>query len=183
MKILGAHNSLTGYPTIGFLSWLLKPMTKCQTKNINDLAKAGVTCFDIRLWWENGWHFGHGLSEYSVSCSFDLLIHYIILANSQYNGQKQLYIRFLLERPTNRTKFIELCKEIEKKFPDVFFLPARDKYTWEILYSFGHNDDNVHEYHASVSGKGLLKYFPRLWNKKYGKNYELQEGINLIDFV
>lgn len=186
-KIIGAHDTLTGYPTKGFVSWLFKPMTKCQTKNLEELAKAGVTCYDIRIWFgkDNKWHYGHGISEYDIICNPTALMQYLQVLHNAYNPYRVLFVRMLLERPINegRSKFINLCKDFEKSFPDITFLPARDKHTWEILYSFGHTDDIVHEYHASVSGKDWRKYFPYLFHKKYGKDYELQEGINLIDFI
>lgn len=191
VKILGAHDTLTGYRTWGVVSWLFKPMTKCQTKTIEELAEAGVTCYDLRVWMgkDGRWHYGHGVSEYDVCCPPLMLVCYIYNCHKMHNDKRVMFVRLLLERQGNdgRRRFVELCKQLEDTFrqqaTDIVFIPARDKKTWEVLYDFGGTDDYVHEYHASVSGKGLLRYFPRLWNRRHGKEYQMQDGVNLVDFV
>lgn len=89
-KIIGAHDTLTGYPAKGFISWLFKPMTKCQTKTLDELAEAGVTCYDIRMWMskDGKWHYGHGISEYDIICNPDMLLQYIQLLHNTKVAQR-----------------------------------------------------------------------------------------------
>lgn len=188
-RIIGAHDTLTAYPWAGVLSWLMSPMSKCQDKRIYELMAAGVRCFDLRLWWHGGrWHYGHGLSEHVVPASPTILIGMIVAEwhCAKSDDDDDLYIRLMLERPSSEgeTRLVELCKEVEAMWGDeVTFLPAYDKKSWTVLYSFGNESVPIHEYHASVSGRGWLRYFPRWWHRRHGNGYEMQEGVNLVDFV
>lgn len=179
MKIIGAHDTITGQKAKNFFAKAFPLFCKCQNKNILELCEAGVTCFDLRIWYDNDWHYGHGLGEYDYDNIFSM-IDDIVDSISE-----QIYIRLILERPFEVDKFINLCSYLEKEYPDIIFFEGRVKKTWEKVYTFNREDElpTVIEYHASVSGKGLLKYMPYLFWRFKGKKYKLQEGINLIDFV
>lgn len=189
-KIIGAHNAMTGTTAINLFADVFHCFCKCQDKGLYHLAKAGVTCYDLRFWFDSlqQLHWGHGMAEYSY-CGYSLegVLDKIQEYHIELNKGKPLYVRLILEHPRNdgRTLFRRLCKQVETSFPDIIFFEGRDKHTWEKLYTFKRENElpPVHEYHASVSGKGLYKIMPRRFWKKYGKDYELQEGINLIDFI
>lgn len=189
-KIIGAHNALTGETPVNWISECFPDFCKCQTKNLKELAQAGVTCYDIRLWFDkNGViHYGHGLGEYSYPCfSFESLLFRIEYYHNKYNEGQPLYIRMILERSKNNgeTLFKTLCTQSEKTYPNIIFFEGRSKKSWEKLYTFRREEElpEVHEYHASVCGEGLCKYMPYRFWQKYGQNYTLQDGINLIDFI
>jgi len=189
-KVIGAHNTLTAYPAKGAISKLLAPFAKCQNKRLEELAKAGVTCYDLRMWKDDYgyWCYGHGLAEYDLNHRTpEELVATIWSFHNTYHPNEELYIRLMVERTGDGdayAAFIDSCKCLQQNFPKIKFIDARDRDTWAILYKFGMVDDSIiHEYHASVSSSIILKYFPYLWHKVYGKKYELQEGINLIDFI
>lgn len=46
---IATHNSATGEEGRGFLSWLVTPFAKCQSKTINEQYDAGCRMFDIRV--------------------------------------------------------------------------------------------------------------------------------------
>lgn len=189
-KIVGAHNTMTGLFPKNYMAKYFGMFCQCQNKNLRQLSRAGITCFDLRFWYDEYGkeHYGHGQAEYEYIYT-DLLdiVNDIQNYHKEFNNDELLYIRLILEHPKNngRTKFIKNCERLEKCFPDIIFFEGRDKHTWEKLYTFNQEDKlpPVYEYHASVSGKGLYKVLPYMFYKKYGKDYELQEGINLIDFV
>lgn len=60
MKI-ATHDSATGEQGRGFLSWLVTPFSKTQTKTIKEQYDAGCRMFDIRIKLKNTWRCAHGL--------------------------------------------------------------------------------------------------------------------------
>lgn len=189
-KIIGAHNTMTGATPNNYASKLFPAFCQCQNKSVEELAKAGVTCYDLRPCYdEDGFvQWRHGLARYWYkNYGFFGVIRDIQNFHNIYNSGKPLYVRLILEHPRNngRELFKESCATVEKEFPDILFFEGRDKHTWEKLYTFKRESEvpTVTEYHASVSGTGLLKAMPRLFWRLRGKEYELQEGINLIDFI
>jgi len=182
--IIGAHNTVTGCRPANFFAKYLSRFCQCQDKDIAALIQAGVTCFDIRIWYDRKHviHFGHGLAEYDIEGSLESLIDEMKL---KVTGN--LYIRVLLERNSHNgiSRFRDTCAALEREYPDVMFFGGWDKRTGTVLYAFRHESEipTVHEYHASVSGFGLLGIQPRAFYEKHGKDYTPTEGINLIDFI
>jgi len=190
MVIVGSHNSITGESPCNLLAALFPCFCKCQELPLEKQLEQGVQCLDIRVWRdsEGNWQYGHGMAAYSIKGVIPtpaVLMARCLAAYSKISTDGQpLHVRLILEHPRNngREEFIKMCKDLEKQFPGIVFFGGRDKHTWEKLYDFK-NDPVVHEYHASVSGTGLLRAMPKLFHKLFGSGYELQEGINLIDFI
>lgn len=194
-KIIGSHNTLTCKRPRNWAARFGAMFCRCQDNGIQAQIDAGATCFDLRLWiGKDGMvHYGHGRAEYY--CSNYAKSTPVWVVDDIYNrllvkdtdGDTRLYIRLILERSDNggRDKFVGFCKTLEALYPRVVFFEGRDRRTWEKLYTFKREGElpPVHEHHASASGRGLLKYLPRLYWLLKGRDYELQDGINLIDFV
>ena len=61
MKI-ATHDSATGERGQGFLSWLVTPFAKTQSKTIKEQYEAGCRMFDIRARYAAGaWRCAHGV--------------------------------------------------------------------------------------------------------------------------
>jgi len=188
--ILGSHNSITGEQPSNLFARLLSLFCKCQKLDIIDQLEKGVRCLDIRVWRDSkgNWRYGHGLATYYFLnqnySPIDLISACQHVYKSIRKGDEPLYIRLILERSCNNGKqaFKDLCENLEKTFPNIIFFEGRDKHSWEVLYQFK-NSPTMYEYHASVSGSGLLKIMPIVFYKLFGKDYKMQEGINLLDFV
>lgn len=45
---IATHNSVTGERGCGFLSWLVTPFSKCQSKTLEEQYNAGCRYFDVR---------------------------------------------------------------------------------------------------------------------------------------
>ena len=66
MNKIATHNSATGEKGKGFLSLLVAPFSKCQSKTIKEQYEAGCRYFDIRYKWSANrfsWVCAHGLWE------------------------------------------------------------------------------------------------------------------------
>jgi len=187
-KIIGTHNSVTGNSPRNWVARHLSAFCKCQDRTLAEQLAAGINCFDIRVWMgkDGAWHYGHGLSEYECGRQPVELVAYL---RGAVRKSRRLYVRLILERQCNGGKdaFRQLCDELEEAYKDaaVTFWEGVDKRTWTKLHTFATESRmcKVTEYHASVSGKGLLSVMPRLFNELHGGEYELKEGINLIDFA
>lgn len=60
--MVGTHDSITGEKGKGFLSWLVTPFAKTQTKTLAGQYAAGARFFDIRVKRHRGkWYGAHGL--------------------------------------------------------------------------------------------------------------------------
>lgn len=62
MLKIATHDSATGERGQGFLSWLITPFAKTQSKTIKEQYDAGCRMFDIRVKLiDNKWYCAHGL--------------------------------------------------------------------------------------------------------------------------
>ena len=62
MLKIATHDSATGERGQGFLSWLITPFAKTQSKTIKEQYEAGCRMFDIRVKLiDNKWYCAHGI--------------------------------------------------------------------------------------------------------------------------
>lgn len=62
MLKIATHDSATGEKGKGFVSWLITPFAKTQSKTIKAQYDAGCRSFDIRIKkYKNEWHCAHGI--------------------------------------------------------------------------------------------------------------------------
>lgn len=62
MLKIGTHDSATGEKGKGFISWLVTPFAKTQSKTIKAQYDTGCRSFDIRIKkHKNEWHCAHGI--------------------------------------------------------------------------------------------------------------------------
>lgn len=89
MKI-ATHNSATGEPGHGLISWLVTPFARCQSKTIHEQLNSGCRLFDLRIRKTNrGWVFAHGLwqSKCTAEDVLSLLNAYDdVIVNITYEG-------------------------------------------------------------------------------------------------
>lgn len=88
MKI-ATHNSATGEPGHGLISWLVTPFARCQSKTIQEQLKFGCRLFDIRVrLTDRGWVCAHGLWE------SECLVEDIL---SELNAYNDVYVNITYE--------------------------------------------------------------------------------------
>ncbi len=188
--------------------WYLIPLfflSRCQAVDwFKQYQKYGVNAFDIRLFWsEKGeLEFRHGLISYDASDLDDFLY---------FCNEKGFYVRVLFEernfkflkkrsqKMNLKEKFIEKCKEIEAKYPNVIFYGGKNTDTWETLYNFK-NEPKEKGFYCSVtsffnSKNNFLKiiddwcpwFYAKLMNKKnmikYINLFKNDEIILQFDFI
>ena len=62
MLKIATHDSATGEKGQGFLSWLITPFAKTQSKTIKEQYDVGCRMFDIRVKLiNNEWYCAHGI--------------------------------------------------------------------------------------------------------------------------
>lgn len=186
--ILGSHNS---WSYLTPKKWWMKPFAftaKCQDEDIySQNFSYGVTCFDLRVRFNKKGELilAHGFMEYKYSKDF--LMQDLAFLNSRRN----VCVRILHEvrnkeqysnSPTS--KFIEFCKELEEKFPDIKFWCGRNLYNWEVDYEFSYNPSCEELYSSVCSPKLIDDWYPRLYAKRNNKKIKsTDKDILLVDFV
>lgn len=173
--ILASHNTMTYLPPKKWWMKIFKPIYQCQDKDIKQQLDKGVRYFDIRIAfdkWGNP-EFRHGLVAFkgNVYDIMDLLPDGVVC-------------RIVLERVTDEldyTLFINFCKHIKNKYPNIIFTCGEYKKTKEVIYDFGQYVPVV-EMYGSVRGEGLERIFPKLYAKRH--HWELfSDDYLMIDFV
>lgn len=170
---------------------LVRPIARCQCRNITSQYYDGVRMFDLRLRWDskaNDFTLAHGIVTYLGRYFHDLLW----LDEQAYNKDEDIYIRVLLEDSGKANDFIderfaEKCRALERRFTSLKFIggfPARKRWR-EYLYKFKTKEPSIDEQHVSVSGK-WWQFVPKRWAKKNNKRVRIiKEEVETIksDFL
>lgn len=192
MKI-GSHNSIS---YITPRKWWMKLFTwaaRCQEISIEEQFKTGVRLFDFRykINIKNQATYAHGIIEYNIDIDEPL-----IFLNELSTQDDPIYIRILQENIEgyHTVEFINWCKEIQKKYPNLIFFGGQNKYTWKVVYDFPNNPGPslLNKYSSNnqekepVTGTWLDDLYPKLyawlWNKKNIKKGTDRDFL-FIDFV
>ena len=187
--ILGSHNSWSYLPV---KQWWLRPFSfiaKCQDVDIKtQYENYDVRCFDLRLRFDKNknLYVVHGLIKYQIT-EEELL--YIL---NYLNSKKDCWIRVIHDVRNkyyynDNESFIEKCKELETKFPNIKFWNGEDLLERKVRYDFK-NNPRSYEIHSSVTKPGFVT--PRTYAKWNNVNmltlFKLalhNNSILLIDFV
>ena len=182
-------------------------MGKCQGRSILSQLEAGVTCFDLRLWWnvrKQEYEIRHGIFVYERERKN--ILSYLMLLNSYAEvHDKTIYIRVLLEQnklskhqEEIEQQFCSFCTIIVESFPSLTFFYGLRKYDNKIVYPFKDNIDlPIVELYSSVttiSGPQSHKWyarlddlFPRLYaflhNKHLLNKYRDAPVTLMLDFI
>lgn len=179
MVKIGTHNSATGMKGKGWLSWLVTPFAKCQSKTIREQYEAGCRMFDIRVKWVEGrLHCAHGLwvsekEAFYILHLLDKLRDCIVILTYEGNPNKEELQDFedAVLGMKNRFKHItwrEVC--IKKGWKCIMFSETKEKNTKD----FATKDKNW---------MFCLLPIPWLW-KKFSKKIEFDENtFKLVDFL
>lgn len=179
-KLIGTHDSmsfLSPKNPLMYLGGLL--VARCQSKNLEEQAKAGAQVFDLRVYYDkkgkmvkcktksfnhiiDHWRFAHGACKFRGMTLFEALEQLMeILENSSH---QRFYIRVIYERGEHQLDFIEMCKLIEKIYHEetggkFVFFGGNQKSDWKQLYKF--NNIYCKEYANEYGG------FSDLYNNQW----------------
>lgn len=179
MVKIGTHNSATGEKGKGWLSWLVTPFAKCQSKSIREQYEAGCRMFDIRVKWVEGrLHCAHGLwtSErlaYSILDEIDRMGNCIVILT--YEGSLNSY---------QEKNFIESVRLMKATFPNITWREVCVKKGWKCIMFRETKEKNTKDF-ATKDKNWIfcLLPIPWLW-KKFSKKVEFDENtFKLVDFL
>lgn len=174
MKI-ATHNSITGEAGHGFISWLVTPFAKCQSKTIAEQIEAGVRYFDIRVRkTKRGWVGAHGIWESKKNIE-------TILAELNSYGKCYVNITYEGEAPDN---FIDTVKEWISVYKYITFCNINSKKPkWTNIATINSVESKDYFIHLDFSTWHTYIPIPWLWSKIYYNKVEFTEDIfKFVDF-
>lgn len=165
-KLLAAHNAGTGEKPYNFFAKIGKPIYKCQNKSIEELCKAGVRLFDLRVKYVNDrLYIAHGLALLdktlygAIRDIYDNTpegeISYIMVT---YEGTLPLELSnsFKYDIISILDEFISKCK---------LYQIAIKKPEWKVLLSNKYDFNGFNADYIKIVGWKCLFPFPKFWNK------------------
>jgi hypothetical protein len=188
MKI-ATHDSATGERGQGFLSWLVTPFAKTQSKTIKEQYEAGCRMFDIRVKIiKNGWKCAHGL-WISERGPYDILKEindfeeqcYVTLT---YEGNKDQILRF--------SNLVQICKE---DFTNIIWGGIGIKYgkdanllnvKYDYIEPYPKDYPQTERAFLPLDGSSwhILLPIPWLWKKIYHNKVEFNDKVyKYVDFL
>lgn len=178
MKI-GTHNSATGENGKGWLSWLVTPFAKCQSKTIKEQYLAGCRMFDIRVRWHEGrFVCAHGLwrsarGAYGILDEIDRLGGCIVILT--YEGGLSEH---------EEADFKECATLMKATFPNIIWREVCVKKGWKCIMFSETKEKNTKDF-ATKDKNGLfcLLPIPWLW-KMFSKKVNFDnETYKMVDFL
>lgn len=184
MKILAAHNTLTGNKPLHWYDYITNLFSRCQCNNVIDLYNKGVRLFDLRVRINsaNKAAIAHGLTQYKGD-----IIDILAKLKAVSKGE-DIYIRLVNEDTflkSNTEEFIKLSKSIQVIFPKFKYQIVGSKKTWPVIINQFPNIINNEMFW--VNGVNFL--FPYFYAKKYkSRNMDrfvnsTEDGIWWFDFI
>lgn len=175
MKI-ATHNSITGEIGHGFISWLVTPFAKCQSKTITEQLKAGVRYFDIRVRkTKRGWIGAHGLWESKRNIES-------ILSDINYNRDCYVNITYEGEAPED---FIETVTSWKNIYNHISFCNINTKKPkWTTIMSINSIVSIDKFIHLDFSTWHTYIPIPWLWKKIYYNKVKFTDNcFTFVDFL
>lgn len=179
MNKIGTHNSATGEKGKGWLSWLVTPFAKCQSKTIREQYNAGCRMFDIRVRWVDGrLACAHGLwvSErlvYSILDEIDRMGGCIVILT--YEGGLSEH---------EQTYFVECVTLMKATFPNIIWREVSVKKGWRCIMPSETKERNTKDF-ATKDKNWIfcLLPIPWLWKLFSGVPRFDEQTYRLVDFL
>lgn len=178
MKI-GTHNSATGENGRGWLSWLVTPFAKCQSKSIKEQHLAGCRMFDIRVRWHEGRLVcAHGLWRsrrlaYSILDEIDKFGDCIVILT--YEGGLSEH---------EKANFVECATLMKATFPNIIWREVCVKKGWKCIIPSDTKETNTKGFATKDKSRLFcLLPIPWLW-KVFSKRVKFDnETYKMVDFL
>lgn len=176
---IGTHNSATGEKGKGWLSWLVTPFAKCQSRTIREQYNAGCRMFDIRVRWVDGYfRCAHGLwtSErfaYGILQELNTLGKCIVILT--YEGSLDSY---------QEKNFIESVMLMKATFPNITWREVCVKKGWRCIMPSETEEKNTKDFATTdKSVTFALCPIPWIWKKLSRKHTFNEKTYSLVDFL
>lgn len=186
MNIKATHNSSTGEASKEFLSYIVIPFSKCQSKTLVEQYKAGCRIFDIRVKFKyNTFVFAHGLWESKVN------VYSILNELNKISTENKEDVYYLLTYEGKikdnllYNKFIKFGLDLTSYYKHLHVIQMSvKKPTWEVLVS-GENCPYDYKLNYEVFLFPNLKTLfpiPWFWNL-FRKKSKDENVIEMVDFL
>lgn len=185
---IATHDSVTGEKPKGFLSWLMIPFSRTQSKTIKEQYNAGCRMFDIRCRFcknDKSLHGAHGLFMTEKT-----LYDFIDEIN---NFEEPCYVSVTYEGVINTSEFINAIRKYKYLFRNIKWgaISAKYKSTGDIEVEYDHIEpaqewDNTRQGFLPLDGKTWQTYIPIpwLWKKIYYNKPKFDEEVfTFVDFL
>lgn len=179
MNKIGTHNSATGEKGRGWLSWLVTPFARCQSKTIREQYNAGCRMFDIRVKWVDGcFRCAHGLwtserGAYGILDEIDKLGDCIVILT--YEGGLSEH---------EEADFKECATLMKATFPNITWREVCVKKGWRCIMPSETKEKNTKDF-ATIdkSVTFALCPIPWIWKKLSRKHTFNENTYSLVDFL
>ena len=189
---IATHDSATGEKPLNFISWLLIPFARTQSKTIKEQYEAGCRMFDLRIKkHHNCWRAAHGL--FVTKKTFIDILEEI----NNFDEPCRISITYegKLKNDIEKNEFIESINAFKKTYKNIYWGPIAVKYTdddlkvdWKVIID---SDKNYKWISATqgflpLDGKHWQTFLPIpwLWNKIYTPNHIFNEDtFTYVDFL
>lgn len=179
MNKIGTHNSATGEKGRGWLSWLVTPFAKCQSKTIREQYNAGCRMFDIRVRWVDGcFRCAHGLwtserGAYGILDEIDRLGDCIVILT--YEGGLSDH---------EQADFVECAKLMKATFPNITWREVCVKKGWKCIMPSETKEKNTKDFATKDKNwMFCLLPIPWLWKLFSGVPRFDEQTYRLVDFL
>lgn len=191
--MIATHNSATGERGHGFLSWIVKLFSKCQSKNLVEQYEAGCRYFDIRYRWSNRrgrYICAHGFWEskktlYEIIETLDNL-SYWGAHDWPHKSNDKVYIMLTYEGNCDKSEALSVTRSVKEHLAGNDFIQLTSSnikcpkwHTIEVIYPLAH----VNKYKV-LDGSSWHTYIPIpwLWAKLYPPKLN-PDTFNFVDFL
>lgn len=192
MNKIATHDSATGERPANFISWLIIPFARTQSKTIKEQYEAGCRSFDIRVRMYKGvWHCAHGLFV-TKRTALDILAE---IASFPERCLVQLTYEGGVDEPDTLLDFSDFAEYLRHRFAHIIWGAAFVKYGKSskgvnVAYDTIINPQGLYEGGAQgflpLDGRSIHTYLPIpwLWNKIYTTPHKFNEyNYTFVDFL
>ena len=183
MNKIGTHNSATGEKGKGFLSFLVSPFARCQSKTIEEQYNSGCRLFDIRIRECDGkFCLSHGLWKSNKRLS-DVL---------NFLNERECYVMLTYEgkfkNEEDRKSFLWHAAMMKVAFYKIRWLEISVKYgdnnKWQTIIKAEHSCPNQKNF-IPLDGSSWHTFIPIpwLWNKLKKRKDFNEDIFLLVDFL
>lgn len=196
MTSFGTHDSFTYLKPDSFWGWFALPFYRTQSKTLDEQLEDGWLCIDMRITFDKDGHMklAHGIVKLKSDSRFIYESLNRISEQQERNeedGVKGMYVRVILEdtkvKEEHEEKFKNLCKCIEKSYPNLIFFGGNRRCDWKQVYSF-QNNPTLAQMCGSMApdARWYEKLIPWLYAKRKNEDnldLEYSEDVVILDFV
>lgn len=190
MNKIATHDSATGEEGSNFLSWIMTPFAKTQSKTIKEQYQAGCRMFDIRIKLvDNEWKCAHGLWV-SKKAASDIL-------EEINNFAEKCYVTVTYEGgwSNNIYEFTEFITVLQEMFTNIIWGGIAIKYgkksnilnvKYDYIQPYPSNWPASKQGFLPLDGTSwhIILPIPWLWKKIYNNNPKFNDKhYTYVDFL